>query len=182
MLVERIGAAQLAEWVAAGTSLAGSVLPGTLPRVGAALAEGAAGRLEVSLHFRAGPESFPVVEIRATGMLPLVCQRCLRAVPWSLDLDVVLTLVPDEAAAEELADPFDSVLLENDGALALRAMVEDEILAMMPLAPLHAQLDGCRLSGGDEASEAATSGAASKVNRPFAGLGTLMGEDGKGGK
>ena len=61
-------------------------------------------------------------------------------------MEVALTAVTSEARADELADPFDSVLLDDDGGLPLRVAVEDEILAALPLAPRHDESGG--LPGG----------------------------------
>lgn len=179
MLAERIGSAQLLDLSAAGAGLADSIRGSELPRVAAVLAAGAGGQLEVALRFRNGPEDFPVVEVGVTGTLPLVCQRCLAAVDWPVDLQVALTVVPDEAAAGELADPFDSVLLDGDGALLLRSMVEDEILAMMPLAPLHDADKGCNAAAGNAAVRIAEPVPETRVSRPFAGLDALIRDDGK---
>ncbi|GIK33903.1 MAG: hypothetical protein AMXMBFR45_23010 [Gammaproteobacteria bacterium] len=179
MLAERIGSAQLLELSAAGAGLTEDVRGSDLPRVAALLAAHTGGQLEVALRFRNGPEDFPVVEVIVTGLLPLVCQRCLAAVDWPVDLQVALTVVPDEATAGELADPFDSVLLDRDGALPLRSMVEDEILAMMPLAPLHDAGKGCNAAAGDAVAQIVEPVPEARVNRPFAGLGVLIRDDGR---
>jgi uncharacterized protein len=178
MLVERIGSSQFAEMSAQGASVAGSLRPAELPRLRAVIARPLGGPdepLEVSAGFALGPESYPVVQLRVSGTIYLTCQRCLAPVNWPLDLDVALTAVASDEMADELADPFDSVLLDEEGGLALRAVVEDEILAALPLAPLHGDGAGCRstrpeLAGPDENPQR-------KVNMPFADLGTLMRRD-----
>ena len=170
MFAERIGPSQLAEMSAQGTSLTSCLRPGDLPRAAADMAPaGVEHALDARVGIRAGSESFPVVQIEVHGLLPLVCQRCFRLVDWPVDVDVVLTAVPDEAAMHHLADPFDSVLLDGDGGLRLRDAVEDEILAALPLAPLHA--DGCRAEMAPVMVESAP---VRNVQRPFADLGALM--------
>jgi uncharacterized protein len=171
MFAERIGSSQLAELAAQGATLTGGLRAGELPRLAAVVARGAAVAdepLAVTVSFANGPEAHPVVRIRATGPLALVCQRCLGPVQWPVAVDVTLTAVPSESRAEELADPFDCVLLDGEGALALREAIEDEILATLPLAPLHEDAT-C-------ASGIATSAAPARatVTRPFAGLGDLL--------
>lgn len=179
MLAERIGSAQLVELAAAGAGLADSFGGSKLPRVAAMLAAGDDGHLDVSLRFRNGPEGFPVVEVSVTGALPLPCQRCLGAVRWPAELHAALTVVPDDASADDLADPFDSVMLDSDGALPLRSMVEDEILAMMPLALLHQEAEGCKPAAGIAAGPALQPAAGARFSRPFAGLGALIRDGGK---
>ena len=179
MLAERIASARLAELAAAGTCLADSIPPAGLPRLAGVLADAAGSRLDVSLRLRAGPEALPVAELRVTGLLSLPCQRCLCAMPWAVDFEVALTAVPDEAAADGLADPFDSVLLDADGALPLWSMVEDEILAMLPLAPVHGDAGVCVPADDDGAGEAVDQGVAPRVNLPFARLAALQAEAGR---
>ena len=124
-----------------------------------------------------GPESFPVVQVQVMGTIDLTCQRCLAPVSWPLDLDVALTAVASDELAGELADPFDSVVLDEEGGLALRAAVEDEILAALPLAPLHGDGVACRTAGPE--LPAADENPPRKSTTPFADLGRLMRQDGR---
>jgi uncharacterized metal-binding protein YceD (DUF177 family) len=84
--------------------------------------------------------------------------------------------VRNDAEADGLADPFDSVLLE-DGELPLRLALEDEILAVLPMAPLHEDAAQC----GKSAAGPRGDDQPARPNRPFADLATLMGR-GAGGK
>lgn len=173
MLAERIGAAELAELSAQGASLGGELDRADLPRIAELIARdaGAGGQpLQAEIGFRKGPQALPVLRIRVRGVLPLVCQRCLQPVSWPLDVDVTLTAVASEEEGGALEDPFDSVLLEPGGALALRAAVEDEILAVLPLSPRHAEGEPCGAAPGTGEP------AVSRPIRPFAGLGALLGK------
>jgi len=174
MLAERIGSSQLAEMSAQGASVATTLHPATLPRLAAIVAGDQVqpdGALDVGVEFGMGPESFPIVRVRVSGAIGLICQRCMAPVSWPLDLKVALTAVPSDSQADELADPFDSVVLDEEGGLRLRTAVEDEILAALPLVPLHHDGVDCAMTvrrSGDPAVPAGT------VNRPFAGLAALM--------
>jgi uncharacterized protein len=162
--------------------VATSLRPGELPRLSKLIGHGPGvpeGSLDVGVEFRLGPESFPVVQIRVTGTIYLTCQRCLGPVSWPLDLDVGLTVVASDELAEELADPFDSVLLDEEGRLALRAAVEDEILAALPLVPRHEDAAACGIAGPQVT--ATNENSPRKANRPFADLGALMHRDDQGG-
>lgn len=176
MLAERIGASQLAEMSAQGVSLESTLRPRDLPRLREVVADGP-GLDEESLLARVGlgigPEAHPVVRIEVQGTLQLVCQRCLAPVAWPLDLRVALTAVGSESLAEELADPFDSVLLDEEGGLPLRAAVEDEVLAALPISPRHESTADCEAAGARPG--ALTEPAPAQVSRPFAELATLLG-------
>jgi uncharacterized protein len=170
MLPERIGSAQLAEMAAQGASRTARVRAATMPRLAGLLAkEGAADQLFLEAEFRQGPEGFPEVRLRITGTLQLVCQRCLRPLDWPVAIDVRLTVVATEAETGELADPFDSVMLDA-GELQLLVAAEDELLANLPLAPVHADNAACPAADGTAQGEAA--------NRPFAALGAMLGRRG----
>lgn len=178
MLAERIPATQLAEMAILGASLAMRLNPRELPRLAellAPLAEEPGHFLDVRLEFRAGPESTALARIEVRGVLPLICQRCAGAVSEPVDVDVLLSLVPDDDATGDLADPFDSILLDDDGALRLRDAVEDEVLAALPLAPKHADTTDCRPSAEPEPAPQG------RTTRPFAGLGSLLGRQGRDG-
>jgi len=85
------------------------------------------------------------------GHLSLACQRCLGAVDFDLEIDNLLQLVPEgaELSQEELEDDTRD-FLPVDGPLDVVALVEDEILLALPVAPRH---EKCGLPGGKEAGE-----------------------------
>lgn len=171
MFAERIGSTQLAELSARGASLSGSLRTGESPRLAEAALTGAGiadEPLAWDVSFARGGGALAMLAIRVSGALYLRCQRCLGPVRWPVDVDVTLTAVPDEARADELPDPFDSVLLDEEGALPLAQVIEDEVLATLPLAPLHADAD-CAVAPLD-----AEGPASPPVTRPFAGLGSLL--------
>lgn len=172
MLAERIAASPLAEMSAQGACIADALRPRELPRLSRLVAADGAGALEVRIGFHVGVESLPLVHLVVRGDLLLTCQRCLAPLQFPVDIDVTLTAVESDAATADLASPFDSVVLDEEGGLALRAMVEDEILAALPLAPLHAAPAAC--AGGTAQGDAARP----EVNRPFAALAGLMGRGG----
>jgi len=174
MLAERIAPTQLAEMSAQGAVLAARLRPHDLPRLAGLLAKGVpAGQfLDVRVKASAGPTSGVLLDIGVRGVVQLVCQRCFGAVDWQIDANALLTAVADEAAAGDLADPFDIVLLEPDGSLRLRDAVEDEILAALPLAPRHDDSTACGIAAG------AAPGNGTQVNKPFAGLRAMIGSTG----
>lgn len=176
MLAERLGSSQLADMSAQGVSLESSLRPRDLPRLKEVVASGPEvddESLQVRVDLSIGAEAYPVVRIQVRGTLQLVCQRCLAPAAWPVDVDVALTAVRSEARADELADPFDSVLLEDDGGLPLRFAVEDEILAVLPIAPRHENPAECQAGGATPAMTVEP--VPEDMSRPFADLASLMG-------
>ena len=167
MLAQRIDSGvlqELAEQRASGEFRLG---PDQLPRLRALLAQGAEPGVALQVKLSVDQEGQAQVELHIAGNLPLICQRCLAPMVWPLGLDARLTVLRDEAAAELLADPFDSVVLE-EGCLDLVKVAEDEILAALPMAPLHEDGTAC-------AGKARVADDKLVVNKPFAELASLMG-------
>lgn len=172
-----IGAAELKELVTRRARLDREFLVTSLPRL-AALAPDVpvqAETLNASLVFQPGAEGYPQVHLRVSGSVPLVCQRCLGPLRHSVGLDEVLTVVGADAEAAGLADPFQTVLMTGD-ALVPGQVVEDEVLAALPLSPRHADTRQClpAMSGAGIMDPAATG----ETHRPLASLRELMGRGG----
>lgn len=109
----------------------------------------AAGAVSYELVGEAGIGRSPALRFRASAVLQLCCQRCLNAMEWPLDRESVLELVKPGA-------PIPDDELENDEADAIEAvpdmdvlaLVEDELLLAVPLAPRHESCDPPRPLGG----------------------------------
>jgi uncharacterized protein len=174
MVVERIGSAELKDLVARGSTLDLSFPVSSLERLAAlspAVGEGA--NLTARFTFRSGSEGRPQVHLVVAGGVPLVCQRCMEPLDVPVAVDVLLTLVARDAEAAGLADPFETVLLA-DGELVPAQVVEDEVLAALPLVPKHSATTPGGRPGGRACGleEQVNSG---EMHRPLAGLADLLG-------
>lgn len=178
----RIEAAELRELAGSGTRV--TVRPGIddLGRLAELLATDGAGAADpvnvvAEVAVRQGPEGYPQLAIAINGELSLRCQRCLQSVSYPLDLRSRLTVLTDDGNARQLAEPFESILME-DGELVLETVIEDEILAALPMAPAHGVGEGCEPAVPDAVIENETG----RTHRPFAELATMVGggEDGHG--
>ncbi len=166
MEVERIGSAELKDLVAGGSTLDLGFPVSSLPRLAAlSPSAGHATSLRASFTFQSGSEGHSQLHLRVAGAVQLACQRCLQALVLPVAIDVLLTMVRSEEKAAELADPFDAVLLE-DGELAPAQVVEDEVLAWLPLAPKHSDETPCSRDARMISGE---------IHRPLAGLADLLG-------
>jgi uncharacterized protein len=129
--------------------------------------------IEAGVGIERGTEGIARLRINVTGQLPLRCQRCLQTMVLPLQLSTRLTVVSDDREAEKLTEPFDSVILE-DGELRLETVVEDEILAALPMAPAHEPGEDCVSAG---APIAESENETEQTYRPFASLATLVGDE-----
>lgn len=173
MLNGRIGAAELAELAQRNGAREWQLGLPDLRRLAALTAAGVARSsygVTASARFSNGSEGFPVVQLQLTGTWPLVCQRCLGCVMHAVEIDGRLTVLSDDGQAAEVVDPFDSVTMTAD-ELRLFDVIEDELLAALPVSPVHDLEMHC-----DREAKAATEppDANARPNRPFSGLAELM--------
>ncbi|MFZ2267019.1 MAG: YceD family protein [Azonexus sp.] len=106
-----------------------------------------------------------MLHLEVGGTIPLACQRCLKAIPFDLDVDNLLEIIPEGAdmSQDELEDDTRD-FLPLAGELDVAEFVEDEILLALPVAPRH---EKCGLPGVADAGE--------RIN-PFAALAGLKGK------
>jgi len=112
---------------------AGTILVERLPRLVASLAA-PTGRLDVRLQLGREPARPPFLRGTVRGELQLQCQRCLETFAWPLQASVDLRLVENEADEARWLQDYEPYLIEDD-RLPLHAIVEEEVLLALPLAP-----------------------------------------------
>lgn len=121
-------------------------------------------KLKLVLAGECSSDGLSWLSLAVSGRVSLVCQRCLLPMQADFASSTRFRLVakgeawPDEALED---DGFDALGVE--GSLDLIALVEDEVLLSLPLAPRH---DCCELPGGAGAE-------GSEKLHPFAGLAKL---------
>lgn len=89
------------------------------------------------------------LDVRMSGLCRLRCQRCLKSLDYVIEYESRL-LLRDEAVLEALQDDdeeFDSILA--DAHLDVLALLEEEILLSLPIAPKH-ELGACRVAGDEK--------------------------------
>ena len=105
----------------------------------------------------------PALRLQVRGTLMLRCQRCLEPMPFEVRTDETLVLAAtlDEIHAEPAdAHAPDRVVAGRE--MALRELIEDELILAVPYAPRH---DSCVAAG---------AGTEEQGNSPFAVLRGLM--------
>jgi uncharacterized protein len=120
-----------------GAVVAGVVPVMALPRLLDGLANND-GRLSCRIVGNRDTEGKSWLTLDISGTLDLVCQRCLKVLPFQVDIQSHLLLVPQGQAwpDEELAeDGFDVIAAEKE--MALRSLIEDEVLLALPIVPRH---------------------------------------------
>jgi uncharacterized protein len=79
----------------------------------------------------------PALEISITGDVLLTCQRCLSDFAMPVAHRTVAVLARSEADADNLDARSDDEVLVADHHLDAAELIEDELLLMLPYAPMH---------------------------------------------
>lgn len=71
------------------------------------------------------------------AQLPILCQRCLQPMLWSIDKKVALVILTEEATEnEELPADYEAYTLTSTPVL-LRTLIEDELILALPIIARH---------------------------------------------
>jgi len=149
------------EFAAAGGSMRGEWPVSVFPRLRDVLHDDN-GTVEYALQGKRDAFGQPQLLLSARARLRLTCQRCLAAVECSLEPQAKLLLAASQAEID--AEPVAPEMPERVVAhreMAVRDLVEDELLLALPYAPRH---ENCPMR----------SDAASGRQTPFAALRGLL--------
>lgn len=100
------------------------------------------GEAQVSLRFGRGVDGSSLVAGEIRVRLALQCQRCLQPVATTIAHTFELMLARDEAEARRLQAEHDVLELVEE-TIAIKDLVEDELLLAVPLAPSHEDPAAC---------------------------------------
>lgn len=114
----------------------------------------------------------PVADVQVNAELPLICQRCLQPMLWAISSSATLAFVNAVKAGAEEIDGRD-VFQAPGGQVALRAVVEEELLLALPLVATHSRQSDCAEIGRDDTH--ALKPTRADAQRPFAKLRELLG-------
>ncbi len=134
-LPEQIDPIRLAE---AGTRLVGELPLDAFPRLREQCRPGAtAGPVAIELLFEQVGQGMRLMRGRLRVRLGLDCQRCLNALTVDLEATPFLQLlIPGESPTGTEAEA-----LVVEGPQRLSELIEEELLLVMPMVPMHAEGD-----------------------------------------
>jgi len=90
----------------------------------------------VDLQFGIDEQGVTFLKGRLKTTLNLQCQRCMEPFVYEIISDFVLGIVDTLDEANALPEHYEPALAE-EGALALRDLIEDEIILNLPIIPKH---------------------------------------------
>lgn len=77
----------------------------------------------------------PSLHLHIKTQLPIICQRCLDEM--QIDLDLSFDYLISNTPSNEQDDSDEVDWLEANSEMDLQALIEDELLLAMPIAPIH---------------------------------------------
>ena len=147
-----------------GASLRGELPVASLSRVLDMLAD-SSGNLAYRVAGQMGPRGRPCLILEVDGVLSVRCQRCLEGIAHPLKIRSLLEFIgsEEELTQEEIEDDSRDFLLAQK-ELDVAALIEDEVILDLPVAPRH---ESCVLPN---------AGGSSEKMSPFSALKALKGK------
>ena len=156
------------------SALSGEVDLHSMLRLRADCAEDVAGKAawfaQAELRPASDGQTAVWMHLQAKTEVPLTCQRCLKTVGQELEVDRSFRFVKDEATAEAQDDESEEDLLVLSKDFDLLALVEDELLMVLPLVPMHTSCQSEHAPTSKDDSDANTDA----QPNPFAVLATML--------
>lgn len=97
------------------------------------------GTITTFLYADRDQQNRPVLHLKMTGDIQLICQKCLEAMDFKLDEEANLLLFSSEAALEagiEENPDAEGLVIDKD-EIEVHPLLEEQILLSLPLSPHH---------------------------------------------
>src|SRR3990167_1520864 len=88
------------------------------------------------LHFGVDEQKLPYVKGHLQVNLGLQCQRCLDRFTYEIISDFALGIVKSMDEEKSLPEQYEPAMV-REGQLALRELIEDELILNLPIIPRH---------------------------------------------
>lgn len=125
-----------------GLSLAGAVKLADLQRL-SSLVNSSNDKILANLQFGVDEQNITFVKGNLEAKLTLQCQRCMEPFIYEIMSNFVLGIVKNLDEANALPARYEPALTKEDH-LALRELIEDEIILNLPIIPRH-EPDDCKV-------------------------------------
>ena len=93
--------------------------------------------ISCSLSFGYDAQKLCVITITAEVEVTLICQRCQQPFIIPIHIENKFTPVRSDYQAEALPEYYEPAMLNEFGEVDILALVEDEIILSLPIAPVH---------------------------------------------
>ena len=99
--------------------------------------------VQVDLRFGVDEQGINFLKGHLQTKLALECQRCMEPFIYEIISDFTLGIVSTLDEADALPDCYEPALVK-DGKLALRELIEDEVILNLPIIPKH-EPENCKM-------------------------------------
>lgn len=127
-----------------------------------------AGDAHFTARFEFDAQGRVTILIAVEARLPLICQRSLEPYLEPVHRRSWLGVIENLAEQSSLPENYEPVLVEH-GRLAMRDLVEDELLLGLPQVPRNPEFDAIEFAARDDDSPGLAAGEI-PLRQPFAGL------------
>lgn len=93
--------------------------------------------IECTLSFEIDAQRLCSISIDASVSVTLVCQRCQKPFEITIHINNKFSPVKSDAQAEALPEHYEPAMQNEFGEVDILALVEDEIILSLPIAPVH---------------------------------------------
>ncbi|MBX2807005.1 MAG: DUF177 domain-containing protein [Cellvibrionaceae bacterium] len=121
-----------------GACLGGFIALVDLPRLAASLDEQDA-RITLNIAFGVDDQGMRYMQGEASATLSVICQRCLKPMPYALQADFKLAMLWREAQAVSVDKHWDPWVV-GEGVTDIYPVIEDELILSLPLVVYHETL------------------------------------------
>lgn len=130
----------------------------------------------VGLSFSRDTAGWTVIKGSIQASFRLNCQRCMQEGVFPTEITLLMAVIADSNEAERLPDYYEPLLME-ESTVVLSDIIEDELLLMLPIVPMHdeSSCDATSILNGmsSEMENALANEKKSEVDNPFAVLAEL---------
>ena len=104
--------------------------------------------IKCELSFFHDNQRLSVIRVNATVVVELMCQRCFKPFDSAIQISNEFSPVKSEAQEEALPEHYEPAMLNEFGEVDMLALVEDELILSLPIAPVH-DSQHCEVSEAD---------------------------------
>ena len=123
--------------------LDGSLKIADMHRLNSNLSSGNADTVKVDLQFGIDEQGITFLKGHIETNLRLQCQRCMEPFNYEIISDFILGIVNTLDEANALPERYEPAMAK-EGELALRELIEDELILNLPIIPKH-EPEECRV-------------------------------------
>jgi uncharacterized protein len=104
--------------------------------------------VENSLSFNIDNQRLAVINGHSDVTVTLECQRCSKPFVHQVHISYCFSPVVSDTQAEALPEGYEPIEVDQFGEVDLLAMIEDELILALPVAPVH-DSEHCEVSEAD---------------------------------